>query len=87
MLESPQLDDSNEYRKHIFYEEIRTKQDLSYTQVCPLSLLYNSKFILMAMSWGTNFVVGTSVLCINLPWLELPMSRTNFYVVPKKFEP
>ena len=37
----------------MFYEKI-TKQDLSYISVCSLSILYNSKFILMATSWGLN---------------------------------
>ena len=49
----------------MFYEEIRTKQDLFYISICVLSFLYNSKFILMAMSWGTNAVVVTRVHCNN----------------------
>ena len=48
----------------MFYEEIRTKQGLSYIPICSLSSLYNSKFILMAMSLGTNAVVVTRVHCI-----------------------
>ena len=27
----------------MFYEEVRTKQDLSYISICSLSILYNSK--------------------------------------------
>ena len=45
----------------MFYEEIRTKQDLSYISICSLSILYNSKFILMATSLGTNAVIVTRV--------------------------
>ena len=47
--------------------EIRTKQDLSYLSICSLSILYNSKFILMAMSLGTNPVVVTRIHCILNP--------------------
>ena len=43
---------------HRFYEEIRTKHDLSYLS---WSILYNSKFILMATSLGTNAIVVTRV--------------------------
>ena len=42
-------------------EEIRTKQGLSYISFCLLRILYNSKFILMATSFGTNAVVVTRV--------------------------
>ena len=45
----------------MFYEEIRTNQDLSYISICSLSILYNSKFIVMAISLETNAVVVTSV--------------------------
>ena len=38
----------------MFYKEIRTKQYLSYISICSLSILYNSKFILMVTSLGTN---------------------------------
>ena len=64
LLELPQWGDSNKYPKHMFCEEIRPKQDLSYLSICSLSILYNSKFILMAMSLGTNAVVVTKVHCI-----------------------
>ena len=50
----------------MFYEEIKTKQNLSYISVCSLSILYNSKFILMAMSLGTNAVVVMRVHCTLL---------------------
>ena len=35
--------------QNMFYEEVTTKQDFSYMSVCPLSILYNSKYILMAV--------------------------------------
>ena len=41
----------------MFYEDIRTKQDLSYISICSLSILYNSEFILMATSLKTNAVI------------------------------
>ena len=42
LLELAQWSNSYKYPKHMFYEEIRTKQDLSYTSICSLSILYNS---------------------------------------------
>ena len=42
LLELAQWGNSYKYPKHMFYEEIRTKQDLSYTSICSLSILYNS---------------------------------------------
>ena len=48
----------------MFYGEIRIKQGLSYISFCPLRILYNSKFILMATSLGTNTVSFTRVHCI-----------------------
>ena len=45
----------------MFYEEIRTKQDLSDISICSLSILYNLKFILMATSLGTNTVFVTRI--------------------------
>ena len=59
LLESHQKGDSNKYPKHMFFEEIRIKQGLSYMLFCPLRMLYNSKYILMATSLGTNAVVIT----------------------------
>ena len=47
----------------MFCKEIRTKQDLSYIPICSLSILYNSKFILMETSLGTNAAVVTRVHC------------------------
>ena len=47
----------------MFYEEMRTKQDLSYISICSLSILFNSKFILMATSLETNGVDVTRVHC------------------------
>ena len=48
----------------MFYEEIRIKQGFSYISFCLLRILYNSEFILMATSLGTNAVVVTRVHCI-----------------------
>ena len=47
----------------MFCEEIRIKQGISYISFCPLRILYNSKFILMATSLVTNAVVVTRVHC------------------------
>ena len=63
LLESPHRGDSNKYPKHMFHEEIRIKQGLSYISFCPLRILYNSKFIRMATALGTNAVVVTRVHC------------------------
>ena len=43
----------------MFYEEIRIKQGFSNISFCPLRILYNSKFIIMATPLGTNAVVIT----------------------------
>ena len=61
LLELPQWGDSNKYQ-NMFCAEIR-KQDFSYILMFPLSILYNSKFTLMAKSLGTNAVVVTRVRC------------------------
>ena len=65
LLELPQRGDSNKYQKHMLYEEIRIKQGLFYILFCPLRILYNSKFIIMATFLGTNAVVVTRVHCIS----------------------
>ena len=39
------------------------KQSLSYISFCPLRILYNSKFIIMEKSLGTNAVIVTRVHC------------------------
>ena len=57
LLEPPHWGDSNKYPNYMFYEEIRIKQGLSDVSVCPLRILYNSKFIAMATSLVTNDVV------------------------------
>ena len=59
----PQRGDSNKYPKHMFFGEIRIKQGLFYLSFCPLKILYNSKFIIMATFLGTNAVVVTRVHC------------------------
>ena len=43
----------------MFYEEIRIKQCFFYLSFCPLKILYNSKFIIMAMSLEMNAVLVT----------------------------
>ena len=74
LLESPHWGDSNKYPEYKFYEEIRPKQDLSYISICLLhvSILYNSKFILMATFLGTNAVVVTRVHCMAASCQYLP---------------
>ena len=64
LLELPQRGNSNKYPKHMFCEEIRIKQGLFYLSFCPLKILYNWKFIIMAKSLGTNAVLLTRVHCI-----------------------
>ena len=59
LLELPQRGNSNKHPKHMFYEEIRIKQGLSYILVpfCQLRILYNSEFVIMATFLGPNAVV------------------------------
>ena len=68
LLESPQIGDSYKYPKHMFYAEIRIKQGRPFLHIIlsPLSILYNSKFIIMATFLGTNAVVVTRVHCTHL---------------------
>ena len=70
LLELPQRGNSNKYPKHMFYEEIRIKQGLSYISFCPLRILYISKFIIMATFLGTNAVVVTRVHCITVEFVR-----------------
>ena len=63
LLELPQRGNSNKYPKHMFYEEIRIKPGLLNILLCPLRILYNSKFIIMATFLGTNAVIVTRVHC------------------------
>ena len=51
--------------QNMFYEEIKIKQGPSYISFCPLRILYNSKFILMATSLGTNAIVIKRDHCIR----------------------
>ena len=53
------------YLEHMFYEEIRTKQGLSYISICSLCILFNSELFLMATSLRKNAIVVTRVHCIN----------------------
>ena len=58
--------------KTYVYEETTTKQNLSYMSIYLLSILYNSKFILMATNClGTNAVVVTRVHCTELFCISL----------------
>ena len=50
----------------MFCEEIRIKPGISHISFCPFRILYKSKFIIMATSFGTNAVVVTRVHCIYL---------------------
>ena len=70
----------------MFNEEIRTKQDLSYISTCSLSILYNSKFILMATSLETNAVVVMRVHCILLSLLlmgckNITTKTSNIFII------
>ena len=59
--------DSNKYPKHICsMRGNENKKDLSYISICSFSVLYNSKFVLMAMSLGANAVIVTRVHCTCL---------------------
>ena len=67
LLESLYWGDSNKCPKHMFYEEIWMKQCLSYISLCPLKILCNSEFVLMATFLETNrFNEGS--LYLNLDW-------------------
>ena len=66
----PSLKQSNRYPKHMFCEGIRTKQYISYISFCPLTIFYNSKFIIMAATYGTNSVVVRRAHCIYQPQRE-----------------
>ena len=52
LLESPHWGDSNRFPKHMFSEEIRKKNKSFLAYNCSLRILYNSKFIFMATSFG-----------------------------------
>ena len=54
------------------------KQGLSYISFCPLRILYNSKFILMPKSLGTNAVVIMRVHCISIATSQLDVLRKLF---------
>ena len=77
LLESPQRGDSNKYPKHMFYEEARMKPGLSYISFCPLRILYNSKFIIMATVLGTNAVNVTRVHCIHKTYSDRQTRANN----------
>ena len=58
-------------------ERIRTTQDLSYISVCSLSILYNNKVILMAMSLGTNADIVMRVHCNGYIVYSFPGKLTD----------
>ena len=58
-----QWGDSNKYPKHMYCEKIRINHGLYYISFRPLRILYKSKFIIMAISLGTNAVVVARVHC------------------------
>ena len=64
LLELPLWGNSNKDPKHMFCEEIRIKQGFSYISFCPLGILFNSKFSLMATFLETNTVVVMKVHCM-----------------------
>ena len=68
------LGNSNKYPKHMFSEEIRTKQYPSYISFCPLRILYNSKFIIMATSLGTNAGV---VRRVHYTWRQVRPAKIH----------
>ena len=61
----------------MFCGEIRIKQGISYITFYPLRILYNSKFILMATSLGTNAVVVTWVHCIYSAHVEIAVAMLS----------
>ena len=73
-----------QYPKHLFYEEIRTKQDLSCILICSLRILNNNKFILVATSLGTNAVVLTRVHCISFTWVNTRLGYRRLHFLDKK---
>ena len=96
LLEWPQRGDSNKYPKHMFCEPIRIKQGLSYIVFCPLRILYNSKFIIMATFLGTNAVVVTGIHCTRVlqkvlslgsDYVSATVYQTQFYYKPSKYYP
>ena len=66
----------------MFYEEIRINQEIAYI-LCQLTILYNSKFIILATSFGTNAVVVTRVL-IFLIFPLLYSKITIVYIAASK---
>ena len=59
-------DDSSKCKKkYMFYEEIRTKQNLSYMLFYSKRILYNSKYILMVTTLEISAVFVTRVHCIR----------------------
>ena len=86
LLESPHRGDSHKYPKHMFYEEIRIKYCICCISFCSLRILYNSKFILTAISLGTNadLVQGFTVVglqCVDSEDQVQPAHKYNLIKV------
>ena len=62
----------------MFYGKIRIEQGFSYILYCPLRILYNKKFVIMATFLGPNAVVVTRVHCIVL--LEQTQRAVNMRI-------
>ena len=61
------------FNQHMFWIVVRIaslkeRRSLCYILFCPLRILYNSKFILMSTSLGTNAVIVMRVHCM---WVHL----------------
>ena len=70
--------------KTYIYEEIRIKHGFCYISFCSLRILYNSKFILMVISLGTNAVIVTRVHCIFILYFTSVSLGQNMSDILKK---
>ena len=61
----------------MFCEGIKTKRYLSYILICSLSILYNSKFILMAASLESNTIIVTRVHYIVVLYSKAQLTSGN----------
>ena len=89
LLESHHWGDSNKYPKHIFCARstkhifcATVKQSLSCISLWPLRILYNSKLILMATSFGKNAVV---VIVMKTRLYNFDPLKHHFYTVKLGF--
>ena len=70
----------------MFHEEIRIKQGLTYISFCISCILYNSKFILKAMSLGPNTVVGSLYLLLKMNGHNLRGQHSDLEVFASLFK-